>query len=192
MKKKSLFSFMLILVLSLATSVSAMAASGLSAAEESILAKLRAGVEVNGQVVEVPAAYINQAENEFMKNDVDVTADQAEVINSKIDEVAQIAKEENITKASDLATSGSVDELVAIVQEAAAVVDYTVAYDAASGIVSVTDPSGTEVFTTKSVINQTGFDMTAPVVVGGVLVTLLAACLVIASKKKLFVSALEA
>lgn len=192
MKRKSIFSIVLILVLSLASSVTAFAATGLSEAEESILAKLEAGVEVNGQVIEVPAAYINQAENEFMKNDVDVTADQAEVINSKIDEVAEIAKAENITKASDLANSESIDELVAIVKEAAEVVDYTVAYDAATGVVSVTDPAGVDVFTTKSVINQTGFDMTATVVVGSVLVTLLAACIVIASKKKLFVSALEA
>lgn len=192
MKKKSIFSIVLILVLSLASSVTAFAATGLSEAEESILAKLEAGVEVNGQVIEVPASYINQAENEFMKNDVDVTADQADVINSKIDEVAEIAKAENITKASDLANSDSIDELVAIVKEAAEVVDYTVAYDAATGVVSVTDPAGVDVFTTKSVINQTGFDMTATVVVGSVLVTLLAACIVIASKKKLFVSALEA
>lgn len=192
MKKRSFFALALTLVVSLAGSVNVKAASGLSADEESILAKLRAGVTVNGQLVQVPEAYINQAENEFMKNDEDVTAEQAAVINSKIDEVAAIAKEENIQSAADLKNSDSVDELVAIVKEAAAVIDYTVAFNAASGTITVADSSGNDVFTTKNVINQTGFSMTDTVVVGTGLVALLAACVVIANKKKLFASSAEA
>lgn len=192
MKKKSVLTLLLAFLLCLASSISAMAATGLTADEETILDKLRAGVEINGKTVEVPASYINQAENELMKNAQDITAEDAALINSKIDEVAAIAKAENITKASDLKNSASAEKIIGLVQEAAAVVGYTVSYDAASGIVNVLDPNGNSVFTTKNVINQTGFDMTATVVAGSVLVTLLAACAVVAGKKKLFVRAIEA
>lgn len=192
MKKKSFLAVVLTLAMCFVSSVNVMAATGLTADEESILAKLKAGIEVNGQVVQVPASYLNQAENELMSNAEDVTAEQAAVINGKIDEVAAIAKAENITSAADLKNSASADQLVAIVKDAAAVVGYTVAYDAASGAIDVADPDGNSVFATKNVINQTGFDMTTTVAVGSVLVTLLAASIVIASKKKLFVKTLEA
>jgi hypothetical protein len=192
MRKKSLAGLALTLIMCLMASTSAMAATGLSKAEESILDNLKAGVEVNGKVVAVPASYINQAKNELMKNDVDITAKQAATINEKIDEAAAIVKKEKITKASDLKNSKEVNKVVELTKEAAGVAGYTVSYDAASGIVKVLDPDGNVVFTTKNVINQTGFDMQATAVAGIAFVTLLAACILVADRKKLFAGSVQA
>lgn len=176
-------------ILCLASSITALGA-GLSASEQALLDQLKAGFTVNGVLIEVPASVINQVENELMKNDVDVTAKQADVILAKLDEAVALAEELNVTSIEDV--KAKANKFLPIAKEAAKVVNYTIAYDAAKGIVTVANPNGNTVFATKNVINQTGFDLTTTVVAGGVVVTLLAACFVVASKKKLFVKAVEA
>jgi hypothetical protein len=192
MMKKSIVAVVLTAVMCFATSTSAFAANGLSSAEQSILNKLQAGVEVDGHVVQVPAAYINQAENELMKNKTDLTAAQAKEINSIIDQVVALAKEENIKSAADLKASASKDKIVSLVKNAASVAGYKVALDAATGTVTVADPDSNVAFTSKNVINQTGFDMQATVAVAIALVSLLAASVVVADKKKLFAKPVKA
>jgi competence protein ComGF len=192
MRKKSLLAALLTMTLCLASSVSAFAATGLSEQEQLIMDQLKAGIEVDGTTIQFPEAYLNQCENELMKNKEDVTAEQADVIFAKIDNVEQIAQENHLDTLAEIKSSEYIGDLVENVQAAAEVVDYKVDYNAAHEVVTVTGPDGNMVFTNKSVINQTGFDMTAPIVLGGVLVTLLAACTVVASKKKLFAKGMEA
>lgn|GEM_PF-3205333 len=165
-------------------------AAGISADEQAILDKLKAGVTVDGKTVTVPADIINQVQNEFAKNETDVTAAQASVINAKMDEVTAIVKADKLTTVDQL--KAEADKLVPIVKAAAAEIDYTVAWDTSAQNFSVTDPSGDTVYTSKEVVNQTGFDLSTTVAVGALIVTLLAACLVVASKKNLFAKANEA
>lgn len=187
MKLRKILSVAAATLLCLASSITALGA-GLTASEQALLDQLKAGITVNGVVIEVPASVINQVENELMK--IDVTADQADVILAKLDEAVVLAEELDVTSIEDF--KAKANKFLPIAKEAAKVVNYTIAYDAAKGMVTVANPSGNTVFATKNVINQTGFDLTATVVVSGVVVTLLAACFAVASKKKLFVKEVQA
>lgn len=189
MRLKKMIGVILATAICLTSSVTAFAA-GLSAEEKLLLDKLKAGVEVDGTVVKVPAEFLTQAENELKKNGTDITADQAAIVSKKMDEVLAVAQANNVKSIADMKAIAS--EVLPLVEEAATAVGYTVAYDAAASNFSVTDPNGETVFSTKDVINQTGFDMTTTAAVGGSLVVLLAACVVVANKKKLFAKTIEA
>lgn len=191
MKMKKILGLVIVTVLCLSSSVTAFAA-GLTKSEQEIINKLKAGIEVDGKVIDVPASYLNQAENEMAKNKTDITATEANAIIGNVDKAQAIMEKEGITSISELKTSDSANQIVSLAKSAATTAGYTVAYNAAKGVVSVKNPDGKTVFTTKNVINQTGFDLTNTVLAGSFLVTLLAACFVIASKKKLFVNAAEA
>lgn len=160
-------------------------AAGISTDEQAIIDKLKAGFTVDGKTVSVPTDIINQVENEFMKNETDVTAAQASVIEGKMDEVIAFAQANDVT---DVASAKEyADDIIPLVQAAASEIGYTVAYDASSDTgLTVSDPEGNTVYTSKAVVNQTGFDMTAPIAVGVGMVAILAACVVVASKKNLF------
>ena len=68
MKLKKLIGVALATVFCLTSSVTAFAA-GISADEQLLLDKLKAGVEVDGTVVQAPAEFLAQAENELKTND---------------------------------------------------------------------------------------------------------------------------
>jgi len=174
----------------------AFAATGLNAQEQAILTQLKAGVTVGGTTYNIPAEYINQAETEFMKDGVDVTADQAGVISANITEAAAVMQKAGVTDPMALSAADK-KAIVAAVQEAAAAMDYKVSIDtAASGsapvTVTVVSQSGSTVFSNKNVINQTGYDLNATVAVIAFLAVVAAASVTVASKKKLFVGQTEA
>lgn len=189
MKAKKIFGLVVAAVLCLSTSITAFAA-GLTNDEQAILDKLKAGVKVDGKVVEVPASYLNQAENALMKTNV--TAAQADAVMSKIDQAQAIIKKDGITSVAELKKSDDAKEILGLAQSAAKEVGYTVAYNAAKGVITVSDKSGNNVLTSKNVINQTGFDLSTTLLAGGLMITLLAACALIARRKKLFVKTVEA
>jgi hypothetical protein len=170
----------------------AMAATGLSEAEESILERLTEGVEMNGMVVRPPTAYLNQAENEFMKNKVDITMEQAAVINLKLDEIAEIVKTMDLYDITHYKNSSTARKLVTLVEEVAAEANYTVSIDIANKSFNIVNSNGNYVFMAKNVINQTGFDLSLSVIVGSILISFIPICYVIASKMKLFVKPMKA
>jgi len=170
----------------------AMAATGLSEAEELILERLSEGVEMNGIIVRPPASYLNQAENELMKNGVDITKEQAEIINLKIEEAAELVNTVSMDDIVHFKNSDTAKKLMIFVEEAAAVVNYTVSFDITKGTFNILNSEGNYVFMAKDVINQTGYDMTSTAIVGSVLLSLLVVCFVIASRMKLFVNMVEA
>ncbi|MHB8132151.1 MAG: hypothetical protein ACYDEX_24605 [Mobilitalea sp.] len=164
-------------------------AAGLSSGEEALLEKLKAGVEVNGMVKQLPIEFMNQIENELMKNDTDISLEKAEYLSDRMDEVIAIVQAENLTTVNDI--KESINEILPIIVETAKAVGYLVEYDAVQSEVSVTDLEGNTVFTNKEVINQTGSDLTVLVITGSLIVFLLTACILVANKRNLFVKVIE-
>lgn len=187
MKVKRILGLVMVIVFCIASSTTAFAA-GLTKGEKSIINRLKAGVVVNGQVIKLPASYVNQAENELMKNKRNITDSQAAYIIKKIDEAEGILQKEGITSLAELKNSQSLKKIVQLAKEAAGVVDSTVAYNTSKSIVSVKNSSGKTVFTNKKIINQTGFDLSGIAFAGCFMITSLAACIFITHKKKLFVN----
>lgn len=192
MKKKCFIILVLSIGMFLLSTEYAMAATGLSKAEESILDRLKEGIEFNGSLIHLPAAYLNQVENELIRNEEDITAEQAESINNKVDQAAELLKTMSLSDMVNFKNSIIYKQLIVLVEEAAEIVNYSVSIDTAHSKVNVVDSNGNFVFASKNVINQTGFDMTQTVVVGGFLITLLAACIVLADRMKLSVKTLDA
>ena len=187
MKKKCILILVLTIGMFLFSSENAMAATGISDAEESILERLSEGIEMNGVIVNMPVSYLNQVENELMKNEVDITEEQAVIIRSKMDEAAEIVETMNISELMNFNNSNSVKQLIKLVEETASIANYTVSFDFANASANIVDSDGNYVFVAKNTINQTGYDITETIIVGSVLVVLLAACIILASKMNLFV-----
>ena len=187
MKKKCILILVLTIGMFLFSSENAMAATGISDAEESILERLSEGIEMNGVIVKMPVSYLNQVENELMKNEVDITAEQAAIIRSKMEEAAEIVATMNMSELMDFNNSDSVKQLIRLVEETASIANYTVSFDFANASANIVDSDGNYVFVAKNTINQTGYDITETIIVGSVLVALLAACIILASKMNLFV-----
>jgi len=188
MKGKKFVVIILLSLISLFSPITAFAA-GLSSGEEALLEKLKAGVELNGIVRRLPIEFLNQVENELMKNDTDITLEKAQYLSDRMDEVIAIAQSKNFTTVNDL--KESINEIFPIIVEAADSVGYFVEFDAIEREVSVTDLDGNTVFTSKGIINQTGIDLTGLVITGGLIVILLTACIVVANKRNMFVKAIE-
>ena len=185
MKKFKVFAAVLALAFSMAGAVSASAASqGITEEEQKLLDKFKAGIEVNGEMVTPPASYINQAENELMRTDV--TSEEIAILNERMDEIYAIIQEEQLTTPAEARQSGRLNEMVEIGQEAAAVVDYTLSFNASTRVVTVKNEAGEVIFETKNVVNQTGFDFTATFVTIGILGASLVAGIAVAGRKGLF------
>ena len=187
MKKKSILVFVLTIGMFLINSEYAMAATGISDVEELVLDRLREGIEMNGIVVQIPVSYLNQVENELMKNDIDITAEQAVIVNSKIDEATEMVKTMSMADIVNLKNSDTSKQLIGLVEETAAVLDYSVSINMTDGSVNIINSDGNFVFVTKNAIKQTGFELTETVIVGSILVILLATCIVLADRKNLLV-----
>ncbi len=156
MKKKYLLIFILTLLLTLIGSSNAMAATGISAAEQLILDKMKAGADINGERKYLSTAYVNQAENEFIRNKVDLTKEQAEFINAKIDEAIAVISEVGVVDIANLQNSEVAFQLLSLVGEVANEVNYEVSVDIANRSINVKNPEGDTVFIAKNTVNETG------------------------------------
>jgi hypothetical protein len=157
MKRNYLRIVILTLLFSWIGSGYAMAASGISEAEQSVLDKLRAGAVIDGVKQYLPAIYINQAENEFIGNEVDLTKEQAEAIITKIDEAIAIISDMDDVDMANVQNSEVALKLLTLVGEAAEVVDYKVSLDLSNKSIDIKNSDGDTVFIAKELVNQTGF-----------------------------------
>ena len=188
MKVKKIVIIILGSIICLFSPITAFAA-GLSSGEEALLEKLQAGVEVNGIVRQLPIEFLNQIENELIKNDTDITLEKAEYLSVMMDEVIAIAQLNNLTAIKDI--NETLNEILPIIVEAADAVGYYVEYDAIESEVSVIDLNGNTVFTNKEVINQTGIDLSGLVITGGLIIILLTACILVANKRNMLVKVID-
>jgi hypothetical protein len=177
MKKNYLLILIVTLLLPLIGSNNAMAATGVSDAEQLILDKMRAGAEMNGEIKYLPVAYLNQAENEFISNKVDLTVEQAELIISKIDDAVDIISELDTVDMVNIQNSEVALQLLTLVSEVATEVDYEVSVDIANRSINVRNPEGNTVFIAKNGINQTGKSVSPAMwVVSGLVIAVLVLC----------------
>lgn len=142
-----------------AMSVSAFAAGSIDENEQAVLDALSEN--------KVPAEYVTQAKNYFEKDNVVVTAEQAKVIISNIDEAATIAKTAGIKTKDDLAKADTdiINSIVAKAQTAAKELELTVTYDTKSGVATIKDYAGNVVATSSVGIKKTGADTVATTVI---------------------------
>ncbi len=157
MKKYYVLIAILTLIFTLISPNYAMAATGISDAEQLILDKLKSGAEINGDMCYLPTAYINQAENELIGNEVDLTAEQVDVVVSKIDEAIEIMSVMGNVDINNIVHSEAALRLLTVATEAANAVDYEISVDIVNSSIDVRNSEGDTVFITKNMVNQTGY-----------------------------------
>lgn len=191
MKKNVVWALVLLIVFSFAGTVSA--ASDVNAYEQQVLDRLAEGVKVGDATVSASAEEINVAKNFFMRDDVNFTQDDAQVIIAGIDEVAGVIKAEGATDITDLSTSGK-QQILGFAQAAAEGVtsmDITFSYDSGTKTASILSGTGSvlaqsDVTTESTVVKQTGFGYEVTAMVVGGLVVLALAGMILAKKNGLF------
>lgn len=159
MKRRLILTILMTTWIVLMSSVQAFAITGLSAAESRIMEKIKVGAEINGVTRTIPAAYLNQVENELIKNKVDITDEQAEIILGKIEEAQDILRTLNIKDLNDINNTEAVLRLLTLIDEAASAANYKVSINLAKMSVNVVNPEGEMIFFASNTINQTGFNL---------------------------------
>lgn len=188
--KKKIAAFISALALVVAFALPAFAASGISKREQALLDKFKAGVVCDdGEQALPPAIYVTQATNWLIKDDL--TEEEVQILSDVIDEVYAIAKEKNLHNAAEAKYSSSYSTIVKKIQVAAKKVGYIVEPTTSSNRLAdgayIKNIETGEVIdaNTSLVPKQTGFDMTATIVVAVALVAVFGAASVVVGKKHL-------
>lgn len=160
MKKRIIITIIMAVWVVLISSGYVFAATGLTSAENKVLEKLKSSVKLDGEVYTIPVYYLNQIENELIKNKENITDKQAELIIKKIDEAIKLLRKMSIKDLSDLNDTETVLKLLTLIDEAAAAADYQVSINLSKMSVNVINPEGKMIFIAQNTINQTGPDRT--------------------------------
>lgn len=164
--------------------VSAAAESGLNTYEEALINDLsQSVVNADGISVSIPTSYINQARNYFISS-VDMTKEQYDEIVSILQGGIAIVKAGSGLNIANYPYADKV-ALLKCGQEMVAVLGMTLTYDGTN--VVIVDPDGRLAFSDKPVLKTTGNVVPSAVpaaVIGVVLVGLMAAGVVVTSKKQ--------
>lgn len=179
MKKNYVIIALITLLLALISPGNAMAATGISEAEQSILDKLKSGAKIDGVMSYLPVAYVNQAENELMGNSVDLTKEQAEIVIRKIDEAIEIMSRMGTVDLEDLASSDSAFKLLTVATEAANAAGYEVSLDLVNSSIDVRNSEGGSIFLAKNIVNKTGYQDYSLVITFGISLAVIIIALVI-------------
>ena len=193
MRLKKLLIFGLATVMLMSMSITAFAATSLSADEQNIINTLT--------TAGVPTQYVTQARNYLAGNATDVTAAQATAIN------AQITAAKTIAGSATSLTTLTVDQQNAISADLVAAgkeIGVVVTFDAAANSIKAVDASGATILdasltstatpaaattdttadSTTEVIKTTGVNMNTTIEIIAVLALALVACGVVVSKKR--------
>lgn len=201
-KLKRLVSVVLVGAMTLAMSVSAFAATGVTKTEQKILNEAKAKALELG--VDVDASqrfkdYYAQAESYLVKNDLSDA--QVDALVAAVDEAASTAKKEmdsnGAAKLSDLSSgvfSTLESKVASQITKAAEAVGIHVTQTANGWEVQDVNGNAVVQSTTGSdgsnaTIKQTGAELTTTVVMAVMFVGALSACIVVAKKRNLFVNA---
>lgn len=185
---------LLILSFMLSTMAFAFAATDINEAEQRILDRLEEGVVVGDSRVHAPEEVINAAEIFFIRDEVDFTMEDADVVIKAIDQIAEVIKAAGVTNIADLSAEDKI-RIVELAKEGAEAVtsmNLTLSYDFETNIVTILDRdtnevlAQVEVFSVSGPIKQTGFTMASTMGVAVLLTGAIIGSLVIAKKKKLF------
>lgn len=168
---------------------SASAAQGIGVNEQLILDALNQPITLSdGRVVYVPAQHVNQVRNLLISTDV--SADQANQIIGYISQAIANVESSNYTSFAE-ASQGAVNQVVALIERAAAVLGLTISIDFGSGNlatdinVSILSATGNVVGESRRPVRATGNVLTGVTWVAVGTVGVLAACTLVAKKKNL-------
>jgi len=176
---------MAICVTLLAFACLSVSAAGLDANKSKVLESLKTQVTVGGKTVSLPSDLVAQAENFLKRDDVNITSDQADKIIENINEAMDTVKASGVTSISNL----SLKDKTAIldnVRAAAEVVGLTVSVNSTAKIIVVLK-DGVPVATNEAALKITGPDVTGIYLFSGIFLVLMAGCLAVALKARLFV-----
>ena len=154
------------------SAVCSVSAAGLSNGESRVLDELNTTVNLNGTATKCPQQYINQAENYFLLDYVDITDAQADEIIGYINDCKAFLESANVSTYGEL-TDEQMAELVALANKASGVVEVTLVLDRPSKVVTAYDKHGNVIgkATTDGkddgVIKTTGADVPGVVCVAG-------------------------
>jgi len=136
---KKLVTLVMTLVLVTVFAVTAHADNLTTEQKNEAMAKLRAGVTVDGIKLTLPAAYLNQMENYL--NSHDVSTESAEAIRDNLNAAAQLVADEGVTSFEDLPKAIR-SQVMSYISAAAAEVGMTVSYDVNTGAYTIKDAAG--------------------------------------------------
>ena len=171
-----------------ASAVASVSAAEKNENEDAILDELQTSVDLGGNETYIPKRYVNQTENYFLEEGVDITEEQADEVIEKIGAVKDYLENADVESFGELSDE-QIDEIVALANEAAGVVGLKLSYDKATGDVTVIttgseggstkggssgrNSSGQVVATvntngTDNTVKTTGFDIPGVSVIAGV------------------------
>ena len=116
-------------------------AAGLNSAENRIMDELNTTVSLNGTATKLPAQYVNQAENYFLQDDVDITDAQADQIIAAIKDCKKFLEDAKVSTYGQL-SDDQMKELVALANKASGVVEVRLTFDRPSKVVTAYDKNG--------------------------------------------------
>ncbi len=154
-----------------------LAATGLSEAEELILDKLREGTVVDGELRYIPVSYLNQIENEMIRNKTDLNMEQADVVLDRMDKILQFMEEMHIQDVMNIENSETAFKFLTMVSEAASEIGYSVSVDLVDRTINIENPEGEAVLIANNTINQTGFTYQPLLTAGAMLLSVFLSCL---------------
>lgn len=181
---KKIISLLSLLVVMSLMFLSVSAASGVNAAEQTVLNNYKAGVMVGGTLVAPTAGEANTAYNLLNHDDVNLSADDAAAVNKAIDDIYAVFVSEGKTTLNGLSTAGK-QTVLSIASEAAWPLGFTFTYDAASDTANIWS-EGNVIATSStsgSVVKQTGFGIDMSFVLGLGLILMLSGAGYVATKK---------
>ena len=116
-------------------------AAGLNSAENRIMDELNTTVSLNGTATKLPAQYVNQAENYFLQDDVDITDAQADQSIAAIKDCKKFLEDAKVSTYGQL-SDDQMKELVALANKASGVVEVRLTFDRPSKVVTAYDKNG--------------------------------------------------
>jgi len=122
---------------------------------DAVLASLRSGVVVNGKTVEIPANYINQAENYFVSHQI--TDAQASYILAEVNAAKAAIQAAGITSLSHM-DANTKRKIIVAAQSAANKVDLKLSVGADKDV-KITDSNGAIAFSGGNTIKTTGLQL---------------------------------
>ena len=162
-------------------------ASVVNEVEQQIVDSLKEKVKVDDVYFEIPANYINMAVN-YMKT-VDITKRQAAVVLEKVEASKKLVQQDHIHAVEELSAlpQAEKEKLLQYGQEASEAVNNILTYDGENVKIVAKDEPEKELFNDEPVLKITGAEADFSVIVLSIagLVALLAASVVVASKKGL-------
>lgn len=158
-------------------------AAGLDVNKNRVLNRLKTGISVAGKSVSLPGELITQAENFLKRDDVVITAKQADKIISHINSGINIVKEAGVTRISEL----NMQDKTAIldnIRAAAGVLGLKVSINSTDKTITVLKDN-VPVATTEAALKITGTGISAILVMVGVCVALIIGCFAVSWKARL-------